>query len=327
MIEVEQEAGQFSENMAGTENDLNHVLSTFVDSEHEIPNFCHSRYIDMSEIQSIFQNNYSEFLILTLNIQSVNAKFSNLYPIINNLASQGLYFGAICLQETWTSNDSDLSLLQLPGYQLIHQGSKCTKHGGLIIYLNDNYSYKIRNLYNGSNIWEGLFIDINGGNLCRTFTIGNIYRPPRDNNNNINIQQFISELSPIIEILQSENTYAAIVGDFNINLLQISEREKFGEFFDLMCTNNFFPKITFPTRFARHSCSLIDQVFCKTPHKKHVSISSSIIVSQLSDHLPCIVKLGISEKTKKRQKYVRTRAINDAAINIFREELSEINIS
>ena len=230
MIEVEQEAGQFSDNMAGTENNLNHVLSTFVDSEHEIPNFCHSRYKDMSEIQSIFQNNYSEFLILTLNIQSVNAKFNNLYPIINNLASQGLYFGAICLQETWTSNDSDLSLLQLPGYQLIHQGSKCTKHGGLIIYLTENYSYKIRNLYNGSNIWEGLFIDINGGNLCRTFTMGNIYRPPRDNNNNINIQQFISELSPIIEILQSENTFAAIVGDFNINLLQISERKNLANF-------------------------------------------------------------------------------------------------
>ena len=61
--------------------------------------------------------------------------------------------------------------------------------------------------------------------------------------------------------------------------------------------------------------------------KKHVSISSSIILSQLSDQLPCIVNLGISEKTKKRQKYVRTRAINDAAINIFREELSEIDIS
>ena len=141
------------------------------------------------------------------------------------------------------------------------------------------------------------------------------------------MQQFISELSPIIEILQSENTYAAIVSDFNINLLQISEREKFGEFFYLMCTDNFFPKITFPTRFARHSCSLIDRVFCKTPHKKHVSISSSIILSQLSDHLPCIVNLGISEKIKKRQKYVRTRAINDAAINIFCEELSEIDIS
>ena len=94
-----------------------------------------------------------------------------------------------------------------------------------------------------------------------------------------------------------------------------------------MYTNNLFPKITLPTRFARHSCSLIDQVFCKTPHEKHVPISSSIILSQLSDHLPCFAKQVISEKTKKRQKYVRTRAINDTVINIFREGLSEIDIS
>ena len=130
-----------------------------------------------------------------------------------------------------------------------------------------------------------------------------------------------------MEILQSENTYAAIVGDFNINLLQISEPEKFGEFFYLMCSNNFFPKITFHTRFARHSCSFIDQIFCKTPHKKHVAISSSIILSQISDHLPCIVNLGISEKTIKRKKYVLSRAINETAINNFRQELTEIDIS
>ena len=72
MIDGEQEEGQFFDNMAGTENDLNHVLSTFVDSEHEIPNFCNSRYVDMSELQSLFRNNGNEFLILTLNIQSVN---------------------------------------------------------------------------------------------------------------------------------------------------------------------------------------------------------------------------------------------------------------
>ena len=288
MIDAEERTGQIYDNFAGTENDLNHVLSIFVDSEHEISNFCHSRYVDLSEVQSIFQNNPNEFLILTLNIQSVNAKFNNLFPVIDNLTSQGLYFGAICLQETWTSTDSDLTLLQLPGYQLIHQGSKCTKHGGLMIYLNESYSYKIRNLFTNSNIWEGLFIDINGGNLCRTFTIGNIYRSPHDNNNNTNIQQFISELSPIIEIIQRENTYAAIVGDFNINLLQI---------------------------------------FFKTPHKKHVSISSSMIFSNMSDHLPCTVNLGISEHTTKQQKYVRSRVINDTAINNFRSELTEIDMS
>ena len=94
MIDVEQESWQLLDNMTGTENDLNHVLSTFVDSEHEIPNFCHSRYVDTSEVQSLFQNNRDEFLILTLNIQSINAKFNNLFPVINNLTSQGLYFGA-----------------------------------------------------------------------------------------------------------------------------------------------------------------------------------------------------------------------------------------
>ena len=130
MIDIEEETGQIYDNFASTENDLNHVLSTFVDSEHEISNFSHSRYVDLSEVQSIFQNNPNEFLILTLNIRSVNAKFNNLFPVIDNLTSQGLYFGAICLQETWTSTDSNLSLLQLPGYQLIHQGSKCTKHVG-----------------------------------------------------------------------------------------------------------------------------------------------------------------------------------------------------
>ena len=35
MIDVDQRTGHF----AGTENDLNHVLSTFVDSEHEITHF------------------------------------------------------------------------------------------------------------------------------------------------------------------------------------------------------------------------------------------------------------------------------------------------
>ena len=68
MIDAEEGTGNFYDNFAGTENDLNHVLSTFVDSEHEITNFCHSWYVDLSEVQSIFQNNTNEFSILTLNI-------------------------------------------------------------------------------------------------------------------------------------------------------------------------------------------------------------------------------------------------------------------
>ena len=96
------------------------------------------------------------------------------------------------------------------------------------------YSFKLRNLCNDSDIWEGLFIDVMGHNLRKPLTICNIYRRPHDNNSNDNISKFLSELSPVLDILQKENTYAAVVGDFNINLLQINEREKFEDFFDAM---------------------------------------------------------------------------------------------
>ena len=52
-----------------------------------------------------------------------------------------------------------------------------------------------------------------------------MYRPPHDNNNNKNIEKFTDEISPITNIIQKENSYAAIFGDFNINLLQVNERE------------------------------------------------------------------------------------------------------
>ena len=239
----------------------------------------------------------------------------------------GLYFGAICLQETWLSSDADVSLLHIPGYKLIHQGSKCTRHGGLIIYLHEEYTYKLRNMYTQPDIWEGLFIDVSGQNLRRPITIGKIYKPPHNNNSNANIERFLEEISPIINTLQKENKYAAIVGDFNINLLQINEREKFEEFFDLMCTNNFFPKITLPTRSSKKSCTLIDQMFCKSPHLDHTNISSSIIMSTISDHFPCLVKLEILNDKLKRPKYIQKRVISEAATHNFREELRSSDIS
>ena len=190
------DVAEYFQCLASTENDLNHILSTFVESEHEIENLCDSRYIELSDITSIIKDDGKHFIILTLNFQSINAKFDNLYPVINNLSSIGLYFGAICLQETRLSSDADVSLLQIPGYKLIHQGSRCTRHGGLVIYLHEQYTYKLRNMYTRSDIWEGLFIDVSGHNLHRPITIGNIYRPPHNNNNNANIENFFDECHP-----------------------------------------------------------------------------------------------------------------------------------
>ena len=54
--------------------------------------------------------------------------------------------GAMCLQGTWLSNESDTSLLKIEGYNLISVGKTCSAHGGLAIYLNHEMKYKILNL-------------------------------------------------------------------------------------------------------------------------------------------------------------------------------------
>ena len=81
-------------------------------------------------------------------------------------------------------------------------------------------------MYTQSDIWEGLFIDSSGQNPRRHITIGNIYKPPHNNSNNANIERFIEEISPIIDTLHKEIKYATIVGEFNINILQINGRER-----------------------------------------------------------------------------------------------------
>ena len=103
-------------------------------------------------------------------------------------------------------------------------------------------------------------------------------------------------------------------------------KEKFEEFFDLMCTNNFFPKITPPTRSSKKSCTLIDQMFCKLPHLDHTNISSSIM-SQISDHFLCLVRLEILNDKPKRPKYIQKRVISEAATHNFRGELRSSDIS
>ena len=85
-----------------------------------------------------------------------------------------------------------------------------------------------------------MFIDIQGGSLDGKLTIGNIYRPPKNNNSNACVEKFLNELSPIISKLCKKNNNTVITGDMNLDLLKIDEREKFQAYFDLFVTHRIF---------------------------------------------------------------------------------------
>ncbi len=53
--------------------------------------------------------------------------------------------------------------IQLEGYKCIPQGKFCSSKGGLIIYLHENFKYKLKLELNNYTTWEGQCIEIMRG--------------------------------------------------------------------------------------------------------------------------------------------------------------------
>ena len=171
-----------------------------------------SNYYSHENVSTILKQKGS-FHILSLNIQSIHAKFNNLSIFINGLLQQKFEFSAICLQETWLSSEADLSLLQLENYNCIHQGKHSSEHGGLIIYLHKKYDYQIINDNKYSNIWECLSVKIGNPNNGKDLKLLNVYKPPKENNNS-NINQFIDELSTTISQINNSKENVIVSFDY-----------------------------------------------------------------------------------------------------------------
>ena len=88
-----------------------------------------------------------------------------------------------------------------------------------------------------------MFILIKDSHTEKETILGNIYRPPHDNNNKENVLTFVSELNPILSRLSENNRDFVMAGDYNINLLHINHvnKEHFSDFLDLMLGYSMFP--------------------------------------------------------------------------------------
>ena len=305
-------------------------LNSFTNSENVndtiesyLVNSPESSYFDIDKLFSLFNKNKKSFSILSVNIQSLNAKINQLKVILTNLNQHGCYFSAICLQETWLQDDVDLCLLQIDGYELISQGKICSTHGGLLIYLRQEYDYKILPLNKDSEIWEGQFIEIHWNNLKKKIVLGNIYRPPRDLNENYN--NFMKELEPILETLNNKHGELILAGDFNINLLKINDKKTHSDFFDLITSHQLIPRITLPTRFSEYTATLIDNYFCKVT-EKCAKAPTGILVTQLSDHFPYFIFLNNDTTKESPPKHIQVSTNDLNSIARFKQSLDNENV-
>ena len=157
-------------------------------------------------------------------------------------------------------------------------------------------------------------------NLENKITIGNIYRPPRFNNNNVAIQNFITEFRPIIEKLSKEKSNCFLAGDFNINLLKVSLRNKYEEFLNLLVTHGFLPRIVNPTRLSKRRGTLIDNLFFKFTDKTSSS-HSGIIHTHISDHLPCFTAIDYPKKKKVSPRFIKIQKKDTKSIDAFTSDI------
>ena len=276
----------------------------------------HSPYYNDHNLNNLFLKKGNIFNILSLNSQSINAKFDQINIKLQELKNNGYEFSAICLQETWLTDNSDTSHFMINGYSLISQGKICTAHGGLAIYLCNKYDYNSIKIYQNSQVWEGQFIEIIGKQLDKKVILGNIYRPPGHNNETC--QTFINEFIPLLDHLQKCKSEVIIAGDYNIDLLQIKENGIFGKYLDSVVAQGFFPKITLPTRLSSRNCTLIDNFLCKLSHG-FSQATAGVLINTISDHLPYFIFLDYLEpKRVDATKLIRIQTWNTKSLNKFK---------
>ena len=161
---------------------------------------------------------------------------------------------------------------------------------------------------------ESVFIEImskSGKNLV----IGSMYRPP-----NTDIMQFSNNIATITSLARKTKGKCPpeiIIGmDHNIDLLKGSCHNPTQQFITDLSDIDLLPTITRPTRITNHSATLIDNIYVSNQLQR--DFESTIIVNDLSDHLPSLTMLKQMKLLSKEPLTFISRCLNE-------QKLKEVN--
>ena len=122
------------------ENSLSHLLDHISpEIENETTLIEHSKYYN--EFKNVLQTTNSKISMLSLNCQSINAKFDKLKLLLADVNIE-CPISVICIQESWAHENVDMSQFVHPNYSLIFENRRLSTHGELIMYIHDDIAYK-----------------------------------------------------------------------------------------------------------------------------------------------------------------------------------------
>ncbi len=127
-------------------------------------------------------------------------------------------------------------------------------------------------------------------------------------------------MASILNTLESNKNETIITGDFNIDFLKINEKHVFSEYFDLLISHSFYPKITLPTRLSNKYGTLIDNFFCKLTEAT-IDTISGILTKKFTDHQPYFILLNNIQLKTYTPRFIRINQQDQESIKNFHNEV------
>ena len=253
--------------------------------------------------------------IIQINCRGIKSKLDDLADLLSEINEPDI----VLLSETWLK-DGEERFVDIKNYKYEGVARRHKKGGGVGILIKNNIRYRVRldlNENNQDNSYEHFFIEIKGTRY--NLIAGSIYRLP-----NTDIDTFLENYTNSISRIKKDKNKELILGlDHNLDLLKQASHRKTQDFIEITLENSLLPTITKPTRINKSSATLIDNIIIS--QKLQASYNSNILISNLSDHLPCHVEIHEFYAIKSEATRIKKRKLNKENLNKIKQEINQID--
>ena len=294
---------------------------------HRVCSSCiECKYLNISELNVLLNNrDCNDIAVIHLNIRSLWKHMSKLENFLFNNFDKKT--DVICISETKLDTDadefisiseiksrkhSDLSLLNLPGYNFFHNDST-SNAGGTAIYVCE-YCEAIprKDLHiNIAGECEATFVELPVKKPGKNMIIGSMYRHPHNNHD-----EFFSAFCEKIE--QMNKKYSIILlGDLNIDV-SLNTVKSAKDYQDMLLSLGLNNAICLPTRVTETSETVLDHVITNTNLEM---MQAGVLTEEISDHYPvfCVTRGSVKKIPSEFQ--IPTRKFANSKKQAFIDDL------
>lgn len=144
--------------------------------------------------------------------------------------------------------------------------------------------------------------------------MGVIYRPSGQP-----LKEFNEELASLVPALIKDNKKGLLMGDFNIDLLNLHKHAPSQDFLNILSSAYFAPAINRPTRVTEVTATLSDDIFSNF----HYQIENpTILISDFSEHFPIMLWFDNNNASDISAVKNKSRMINESLIEKFNDILN-----